>query len=513
MADLKRHDNLWFEQLRQLSSRMAAESDVTTLLPTILDAALQVTAAERGYLVRVLGRKPEGGYRFEIAVARGFDSQSLGAATVSRTVIRRVLGDEPRGLVTSSDADRDILDVPSVHGYVASILCVPLHLRGQVLGVLYLDHRSDRNVFSADDLPVLRSFGHKAALAMETADLLIERETSVKQLGDALAELKALKAAAVSLTKVSPDHRPSLKRFGRLVGGSPDAVDLYEEIAEAGRSWAPALIYGESGAGKALVAREIHARGSHPEEAFTVVRCVQPEEHLERTLFGYRKGAFPGATEDFPGALVSAGRGTVLLHEVSALKPNMQLALLSVLHEERVLPVGGGLPQRTACRLLSTSSQDLRARAASGEFRPDLLYRLGVLELHVSPLRERPEDVLPVLAHFLQEANVEATLSAEAAELCRGYSWPGNIRELENEALRLQGKQVVTILPRHLSRAIRTHEAGDLACGVATGTLAAIERERVKVALQQSDGNKSRAARRLGIARTTLYSLIKRHEL
>ncbi|MGE0711122.1 MAG: sigma 54-interacting transcriptional regulator [Planctomycetota bacterium] len=513
----------WLRRLRDLSHLLATERDATKLLPLILDAAIELTDAERGFLVRVGGSG--GKTKIKVEVARGFAKETLAGAQgkVSRTVVERAL-EQRRGVVTTSEEDQDIRNVSSVQARrVLSILCVPMLLRGQPVGVLYLDHRFDPNAFTTGDLPIVAAFADQAALALETAELGDVHRAHEERLQATLEELEALRKAETERAQLEqrddlilPEHAPA--RFGGLIGSSPDMQRLYAEIERAARSDAPVLITGESGTGKELVAKEIHTRGEHFRQPFLSENCAAISDGLlESELFGHKRGAFTGATADHPGLFVLAGKGTLFLDEVGDMSAVMQSKLLRVLQEGQVRPVGGERAVDVSCRVVAATHHDLRALAERGQFRLDLYYRLDVLRLQVPPLRTRPGDIPALLAHFLSaesEGRRKFDVSPKALELLVGYTWPGNVRELENEARRLSALGTYRLSARHLSEEIREGRGLARAEGTYSGkTLAEVEKEMVVEAMQAADGNKARAARALGIPKTTLYHLLDRYKL
>jgi transcriptional regulator with PAS, ATPase and Fis domain len=305
-------------------------------------------------------------------------------------------------------------------------------------------------------------------------------------------------------------------RFGRLVGGSQAMRALHAEIERAARADRLVLVTGESGTGKELVAREIHARGPRPEEPFLTQGCAAlADAQLESDLFGHRRGAFPGATMDRRGLFAMAGRGTVFLDEVGDLSPPLQGTLLRVLQEGAVRPLGADAAQPIACRVIAATRHDLRALVEQKKFREDLYYRLDVLRITVPPLRLRLDDVPSLLEHFLyahKRGPLEVT--DKALELLLSYAWPGNVRELENEARRLAALGEPKLTARHISPDIAQGKGLARAGGSYSGkTLADVEKEMVVAALRETGGNKARAARQLGIPKTTLYHLLERYEL
>ncbi len=511
----------WLRRLRDLTHRLARERERRRLLPGILDAAIELAEAERGYLVLVTPR-PGARPKLKVEVARGFDQEALqgAAGKVSRTVVERVL-EQGRGVVTTREEDRDLRDVTSVADRrVLAILCAPLRLRGEVRGVLYLDHRFRPDAFVEADLPLVEAFADQAALALEEAERAPPAAPTAGAPPGGAAPAALATSGAGDADADDPSAGPTLPpgttRLGALIGGSAPMRALYARLERAARTRAPVLITGESGTGKELVARELHARGAAAGEPFLSESCAALAEGvLESELFGHRRGAFTGADADRRGLFEQAGRGTLFLDEVGETSPAMQAKLLRVLQEGRVRPVGGDALVPVACRVVAATHRDLRALVAAGAFREDLYYRLDVLRLHVPPLRERPEDLPLLVEHLLaREAGRPLEVTPAALELLAAHGWPGNVRELENECRRLAALGLERVRARDLSPEVGRGEGLVRAGGDYAGkTLGQVEREMVALALRESGGNKARAARALGIPKTTLYHLIARYGL
>jgi DNA-binding NtrC family response regulator len=485
---------LWLQRVRDVAQDLAEETELAALLPRIVSAAMEITEAERGYLVRVTGRKPDGSARCRVEAAEGFHRAGLEslAGEVSRTVVERVL-DSGLGLVTTREEDSAVLNASSVQARnVVAIICVPLRLRGEVRGVLYLDHRSNLEAFSVGDLPVLRTFADQAALAIETAELRADKA----RLGAALAELEALRAAPPE--RVGPGARYA---FGSFVGSSPTLCALYEEIERAARSWDPVLVIGESGTGKHLVAREIHARSS-PQAPFVVHSCTKVDpDRLGESLFG------GGEAEP---CLTAAGGGTLVLADFAELPSRHQGRLADVLRDRTL----DGAPLR--CRVVAlTRDPDLRSRVGAGGLSPALYYRLDVQRVAVPALRDHPEDLPALIRHFtLVHRGATLNLTKNALSLLEQYAWPGNVLELSNEVRRLVSQGHVEVSARQLSPEIREGRGVSRGGGDTAGkTLGQVERSMLEAALAAANGNKARAARQLGIPRSTLYGLIQRYGL
>jgi len=470
-------EKLWLRRVSRLCRELAAESEPQRLFLRILDAALELTGAERGFLVIVEGRKPSGGYRFRVREARGFDKRALAGpeGELSRTIVRRVL--DEGSLVATRDLNAEMFDVSSIAARrLLSIISVRMELRGEVRGLLYLDHSADAVAFFEDDLPILETFADLAALALDSA-------------GSGAAD--------------------SAEDESALIGSSERMGELRAQLRRVARSSEHVLILGESGSGKELVARELHRLGSQPDAPFCSENLAAlPPGLAASELFGHSRGAFSGAVTEHPGLFIRARHGTLFLDEIGDMDLGLQATLLRVLQERVVRPVGARSAVPIQCRVVAATHRDLKAEVAAGRFREDLFYRLDVLRLKVPALRERIED-LPSLVSALaaRAGHPELRLSRDAATLMQRWPWPGNVRELNNELRRLCLQSETLIEPRHLSSELRGEDPA------APKTMGEVKRAMIAAALVAEGGNKARCARRLGIPRSTLYRMIERFGL
>ncbi len=332
-----------------------------------------------------------------------------------------------------------------------------------------------------------------------------------------IADLRKLVAQALRL---GPRRDAKARADQKGLLGSSAAMDrLRDMIDRVARSQAPVHISGESGTGKELVARLIHESGSRREAPFVPVNCgAIPSELMESELFGHRKGSFTGAVADKPGLVQAAEGGTLFLDEVADLPLPMQVKLLRLIQEKTVRPVGDQKEQPVDVRILSATHRDLGELVAAGQFREDLYYRLNVIELVVPPLRERREDI-PQLAEALlvrlaERAGVPvAGLSHGALERLKGYSYPGNVRELENVLERAVtlctseeiGADDIQLRSEPGEDAPEARVDSDL-----EGALEDIERTTIIKALEQNRYNKTATAKQLGITFRALRYRIKK---
>jgi two-component system, NtrC family, response regulator HydG len=290
------------------------------------------------------------------------------------------------------------------------------------------------------------------------------------------------------------------------------------EVAQrVARYDSPVLVTGESGVGKELLARYIQRLSSRSKRPFLAVNCgALPETLLDSELFGHKAGAFTGAVKDRGGLFEEATKGTLFLDEIGDISPTMQIKLLRVLQEQQIMRVGESKPRTVDVRVIAATNRDLAAAIRAGRYREDLYYRLAVIEIEIPPLRERLEDILPLARYFLQRLSkkldrAKLTLDARCVDILQEYAWPGNVRELENAieraaVLSKDGRVVPDLLPPAVLRS-RAFES-DLGHSP-TATLAEVERNHIRFIMETTRGNRTQAARILGISPTTLWRKLK----
>jgi serine/threonine-protein kinase PknK len=504
--------------LLRINKALASELEPRALLESIVDSALELTGGERGFLV--LARE-SGGWSFE--VARNFAGE-IPEAKFSETIAEQVRSTGRSVLTVNAQDDLRFSALASVVDLrLRSVLCTPLELEGQVVGLLYLDNRLQAGAFGEQDVELLEALAAQAAVALRNARLVQE----LRALNARLAE-RADRSES-RLTGVERELRIAkvdvvARRFPGIVGEAPAMLELYRTLERFITSDYPVLIQGESGTGKELIARSIHARGARASKAFISENCAAlPDELLESELFGHAKGAFTGAHRAKRGLLEQADGGTLFLDEVSEMSPQMQKKLLRVLQEGELRPLGSDRLVRVDVRLVSASNRDLEAMVRAGEFREDLLYRLRVLPVRVPPLRERRSDVSLLIDCFLEtfcreSARARPRLAPEVLQRCEAYGWPGNVRQLQNEVRKWVVLAGPVVELEHLSAPLLAEdvgddeeegERGDLALGLPE-RVAALEQRAIRRALRSHGGNKSRAAQELGISRFALQRKLEK---
>ncbi|MBT8371522.1 MAG: sigma 54-interacting transcriptional regulator [Deltaproteobacteria bacterium] len=391
-----------------------------------------------------------------------------------------------------------------------SMICVPLKTRKGLIGVLYALNKLKGN-FSVKESHLLEILSGTIAMAIENARMYGE----IKQQAD-------------SLEKENVRLRSEVQDYFNVQGiigtgaGMRSVFSLLEKVVNTETS---VSIQGETGTGKELIAKVIHYNSPMRDKPFVAENCGALSENLlESELFGHVKGAFTGAIADKKGIFEMAAGGTVFLDEIADMPHAMQIKLLRVLQEGQVRPVGGSQYRNVDFRLITSSNRDLQDEVQKGSFRDDLFYRIQVFPIVLPPLRERKEDI-PLLAdHFLEKFaakrnNSVSRLTPLALDYLSQYAWPGNVRELEHEierALTLAGEDL-EINDSYLSDKIRgshheipTQSQEQLSLPDATRQM---ERRMVTDALDKTKGNRSQAARRLGLTRQGLLNKIARYKI
>jgi two-component system, NtrC family, response regulator AtoC len=336
-------------------------------------------------------------------------------------------------------------------------------------------------------------------------------------------ELRALVARALDLSRLERENRwlreEVRARYGpeTIVAESPQSRAMLELVRRVAPSRAAVLVQGESGTGKELVARLLHYWSDRVGKPFVAVNVKAfAEGVIESELFGHERGAFTGAVGAKPGCFERAHGGTLFLDEIGDVGADVQAKLLRVVQEGEVQPVGGARPRRVDVRLVTATNRVLREEVAAGRFREDLYFRLNVIPIQLVALRERPDDVVPLARHFLARHAAEAgrrlALSPEAEEALRRHPWTGNVRELENAIERaVVLTRGATIAPEDLLlEEPRTAGSGAAAGGTLQDALDAAAVARIRSALAAAGGERTAAAKALGVDRTTLYRLMRR---
>ncbi|MFL5278109.1 MAG: sigma 54-interacting transcriptional regulator [Myxococcales bacterium] len=471
------------ERLAEFAQALGREPALDRALIRLLDSIVEVVKADKGFVLTVENGTPE------ILAARNFQQQDIEDAVerLSDSIVRRALDTKQPLIVSDAVHDAQFNASESVVNLkLASVMCVPLLLRGEVSGAVYVGNDRLASLFTARELLLMTSF-------CSTATLLLEHARSLDELRADKAELQS---------------RLDAQAYGDIIGACEAMRDIFRKIDKVAATNIDVLVTGESGTGKELIARELHRRSPRKNGPFIAINCgAIPENLLESELFGHAKGAFTGAIAARPGKFQAASSGTLLLDEIGEMSPALQVKLLRALQDRAVTRVGETKVEPVDIRIVSATNKDLEAEMNAGRFREDLYYRVNVVHLHLPPLRERGEDAAMLAKFFLGRATRELGakvkgFSRQALNAVRHFRWPGNIRQLENrikkavvlaegplitaEDLELRPEQLDPILP--LAQAMEN-----------------FRNRYINEVLERNGGNRTKTAKDLGVDPRTIF--------
>ncbi|MFQ6044464.1 MAG: sigma-54-dependent transcriptional regulator [Candidatus Poribacteria bacterium] len=390
----------------------------------------------------------------------------------------------------------------------------------------------DKNMLGMGGIETLKQIKAK------DADIIVIIMTAYQSVESAIAAMKegaydyitkpfdmdALKHTvknALEKKELIEENRSLRAQLGRqtktnLIAKSKAMLQILELIERVADSMSNLLIYGETGAGKEVIARAIHEESMRRDKPFVKVNCATlPENLLESELFGHIRGAFTDAIKDRIGRLEIAEGGTLFLDEIGELSCATQVKLLRLAQDREYEQLGSSETKKADVRIISATNKDLQKAIADGEFREDLYYRLNVISVKVPPLRERKEEIPALTYHFLErhaetEEKSFTQISPEALQLLMDYSWPGNVRELENVIERaIAIGQGDTLLPQYLPKELRQELPSEFP--KVGATIKEMEKQLILKTLEQTSGNQTKAARILGITRQTLINKLKEY--
>ena len=520
----------------EINKRISRETNITTLTEEILDSAIELTGAERGFFLA----KGEDGLTIRAARQLSRDEGDSPHHEFSTSIAESVYLDNEPVLTTDAAMDPRFNEFLSIHHLqIRSVACLPIAWRAEVLGVLYLENRLAKGKFDHQDMRVLSAFSDQMAIALAHAAVLEEKDLMHSNLEQTASDLNALvarqsedlksKQAGLALANEQLQRiRNRIASSGNYYGmvGTGDAMQkVFNLIERVRQNDIPVVITGASGTGKDMVAKVIHESGHRSSGPFVTLACgAIPENLVESTLFGYRKGAFSGAQVDSHGIFAAASGGTLYLDDIAEMPMRMQVDLLRVLQEGAFTPLGDHRKFTIDFRLLCSSKVPLQELVDNGVLREDLYYRLQVITIDLPNLRARIEDI-PLLAVHI--ARNEATrldvpwsgFNASTLNRLAQQPWSGNIREMEQYIRRLLiigqsdddgavgadtgiGSGSEPLLPM-------TNQTG-FSAGPPT---ADGEKERIVHALESCQWNKTRAAEMLGMPRRTFYRRLKQFDI
>ena len=454
-----------------------------TLLPKLLDLIMGEIPSAR-VIVLLMNKMNRVVFKESREIAQSENN------AINTEIIKKALDEKQPIIVNDFKTDSVLLDKGNNLKYV---LCLPLIIENKPVGAIYLERKDGFGPFTRENLELVIAIS-------KPINLILKNREEFQEIGEKSVELA--------------------KPF--LGGQSKTFRYILNLIDRVKNSDAPVFISGESGTGKELVAKAIHQNGARRNGKFVVVNCgAIPEFLLESELFGHVKGAFSGAVRDKPGLIEEAEGGTFFLDEIGDLSPHLQAKLLRLLQEKEIRRIGENKPRLINVRFISATNKNIEKEIERGNFREDLYYRLKIIAVELPPLRERREDLLFFLDHFLEKYSAEmrrerAYFSPRALELLMNYSWPGNIRELQNEIQRclVFAEEDNFIKEECLSLKINPHRE----CFTTSSygffqARAEFEKRFLNQALARWNSNRARTAEEIGLSRQGLFKLIKKHNI
>jgi transcriptional regulator with GAF, ATPase, and Fis domain len=537
-------------RLLEITKRLASERDLGRLLGRINESAVDLSGAERGFVLLV---GDDG--KLEPHAVRDAASPDDPHVAFSQSIAEAVLIDGEPIVTVDAQTDRRLSEYVSVHRLMLqSVACVPIRAASTdgssgMLGVLYVEHRVRRARFNQSDLELLLAFADQAAIALANAKFLRDLDAQRQELAEANEALEKAKEdierlldartaeldeAKTELVRTRDALRGQYERHG-IVGRSDGIRRVLTIVERVGPLSVPVVIQGESGTGKELVARAIHFGGTRAKKPFVALNCAAvPETLLESELFGHKRGAFTGADRDRNGVFVQAHGGTLFLDEIGDMPAKMQVELLRVLADGRVKPIGGEEETQVDVRIVAASNKSLKEQVEKGVFREDLYYRLAVVEMRLPPLRERTSDIPLLAEHFLseqakREGLPKKRIGKDALAVLAAHPLPGNVRQLEHVLMSASilstgdtiGASDLSVLTGGELPASFVVPEDDDAPGPTAPRDApppsnleewkAHERMKILEALEASGWNRVRAAGKLGMPRRTFYRRLREY--
>jgi transcriptional regulator with GAF, ATPase, and Fis domain len=482
--------SLAVQRLAEFSAQLAREPALDKALARLLDSIVEVVKADKGFVLLVTETGPS------VIAARNLHKENIANAVerLSDSIVSRVLKERAPLIVSDALHDPQFNASESVVNLkLASVMCVPLIVRGELTGAVYVGNDRLTNLFTEHELVLMTSFCSTAALLLEFARQLDELRAEAAELVSRLEE----------------------QAYGEIIGSAEAMRDIFRKIEKLAGTDISVLVTGETGTGKELIAREIHHRSARKAGPFVAINCgAIPENLLESELFGHAKGAFTGAVATRPGRFQAASGGTLFLDEIGEMPPALQVKLLRALQDRAVTKVGETRPEPIDIRVVAATNKDLETEMKSGRFREDLFYRINVVHLHLPPLRDRGEDAVMLAKYFLRRATRELNTKVKdfnraALNAIRHFRWPGNIRQLENrikKAVVLADGAYITpddldLKPEQLDPILPLAQAQE-----------EWRKRYINEVLDRNNGNRTKTAKDLGVDPRTIFRHLERME-
>ncbi len=479
-----------YKKLFEFSQKLMASYELPELLDQLLDVMIQVSNADKGFLVLMESGEPV------VKVARNLRRETITDAVsqLSDSILARVVKSRKPLIISDALSDAEFKNSLSVVNLkLTSVMCVPLLERGNMLGVIYVGNDNVAQLFEESHLEVLTIFASQASLLIRNALLVNELQLDNRSLQERIERI----------------------RFGEILGSSPPMQEVFRKVQKVAATDISVLITGETGTGKELIARELHTRSARAKGPFVTINCgAIPENLLESELFGHVRGAFTGAVTSKAGRFQAADRGTLFLDEIGEMPLALQVKILRALQERVVVRVGDTNAEAIDIRVLAATNRDLEVEIRAGRFREDLYYRLNVVHLHLPPLRDRGDDIV-VLARYMvgryapEYGGKVRGLTPNAIAAIKRHRWSGNIRELENRIKKavvlsdkaLLGPEDLDLSPDELPPILPLAEAKEQ-----------FQRDYINEILVLNNGNRTKTARDLGVDPRTIFRHLEKED-
>ncbi len=477
-------------RLTAFSHKLLDSYDLPRILESLMDEVIEVTRADKGFLILMEGSNPQ------VRVARNILKENLEDAEgrVSDSIVKKVVSSMKPLIISDALDDPEFNASESVVNLkLLSVMCAPLMYRGDLFGMLYVGNDRLVNRFEQRSLDTLTIFSAQASLLLQNAMLVND-----------------LKIENLELKKKAEEQQ-----YGEIIGACPGMRDVYKRIDKIAPTDISVLIAGETGTGKELIARELHNRSPRKKGPFITINCgAIPENLLESELFGHVKGAFTGAVATKQGKFQAAIGGTLFLDEIGEMPLQLQVKLLRALQEKIVYKVGDNRGELVDIRVVAASNRILEDEVKKGQFREDLFFRINVVTLKLPPLRDRGDDLNLLATWFLKrygkDFNSKARgFTAACAVAMRKYAWPGNIRELENrlkKAVVLADKPQLSpedldLRPENFDPILPLAQARE-----------EWQKEYINKVLERNGGNRTKTAKDLGVDPRTIFRHLEKLE-
>jgi transcriptional regulator with GAF, ATPase, and Fis domain len=506
------------EELRTINNllnRICLLRETNHIMSAIISEMIRITSADQGVISIV---EPSRGDELQTVVRNEDNEPSTLPYKIDRLLSGWVL--KNRCLLKIDDLDRDerFDDLSSAEGRIKSVICIPLVVRDEIVGLTTLIRTAAKGPFGDEQCRLVGILSSQSAQILYNARLIedLARKNELLELSYDKLHEENLRLRAEAGTASS---------FENIIGKSPALRNVLTLASKFAGGNSPVLITGETGTGKELVARAIHYAGARKNKPFVVKNCgLKTESLLESELFGHVKGSFTGAVKDKIGLFKEADGGTIFLDEIGDAPLATQAAILRVIQHGEFRPIGSSKTGHTDVRVISATNKDLEKEIKDGNFREDLFYRLSTFSIDLPPLRTRKEDIPLLVKHFLgklqiKTGNDQLSISSAAMDILVSYSWPGNIRQLENE---LERAAIICDAARqidigHLSKELIINAGLRQEYRIPQGSLQEIvervERDIITASLRQHDGNIMQTSKALGLTRKGLKNKIARYKI